>query len=67
MTKENNKKNEQNRSWPVGWITFLRLHMKLVHEKTKKSIFSQGLHIFQNFFFLKYFLVDKLTIAKKKI
>ena len=39
--------------------------MKLVHEKTKKSKFFQGMYIFQNFFFLKYFLVDKLTIAKK--
>jgi len=31
----------------------------------KKSIFSWGMHIFSNFFFLKYFLVDKLANAKK--
>ena len=27
--------------------------------------FSQVMHIFQNYLFLKYFLVDKLTIQKK--
>ena len=34
-------------------------------KKRKNQIFSQGMHIFRNFFFLKYFLVDKLIIAKK--
>ena len=34
-------------------------------KKRKNQIFSQGMHIFPNFFFLKYFLVDKLTITKK--
>ncbi len=40
--------------------------MKLVHEKRKNQFFPQRMHIFQNFFFLKYSLVDKLTIANKK-
>ena len=41
--------------------------MKLVHEKKKKSNFSPGsVHFSELFFFLKYFLVDKLTIAKEK-
>jgi hypothetical protein len=35
-------------------------------KKTKNQFFSHGRHIFPNFFFLKYFLVDKLT-SKKKI
>jgi hypothetical protein len=42
--------------------------MKLVHEcmnNRKNQFFSQGMHIFQNFFLQKYFLVDKLTNAKK--
>ena len=34
-------------------------------KKRKNQFFSQGMHIIQNFFFLKYFLVDKLTSAKK--
>ena len=33
-------------------------------KKRKNQFFSQGMHIFQNLFFLKYFLVDKLIIAK---
>ena len=35
------------------------------NEQQKNQIFSQGIHIFQNFFFLKYFLVDKVTIGKR--
>ena len=35
-------------------------------KKRKNQLFSQGMHIFQNFFFLKYFLVDKLTIFYRK-
>ena len=36
-------------------------------KKRKNQFFSWGMHIFSNFFFLKYFLVDKLANAKKKI
>ena len=34
-------------------------------KKRKNQIFSLGMHIFSNFFFFKYFSVDKLTNAKK--
>ena len=34
-------------------------------KKRKNQFFSWGMHIFSNFFFLKYFLVDKLANAKK--
>jgi hypothetical protein len=34
-------------------------------KKRKNQFFSRGMHIFSNFFFLKYFLVDKLANAKK--
>ena len=35
-------------------------------KKRKNQLFSWGMHIFSNFFSLKYFLVDKLANVKKK-
>jgi hypothetical protein len=34
-------------------------------KKRKNRFFSLGMHIFQNFFILKYFLIDEVTNAKK--
>ena len=42
-------------------------HKNWYMKKRKNKHFSQGMHIFQNCFFLKYFLVDKLTIFYRKI
>ena len=50
-------------TYPQGVHRFFRLTMKLGYEK---SFFWQGIHIFPKFFFLKYFLVDKLTNGEKK-
>ena len=62
MTMKNNLKKTRTKSDMTPWLNNF---FKLTHEKTKKSIFSPGINIFPNFFFLKYFLVDKLTIANK--
>ena len=44
---------------------FWKWPIKLVCEKMKKSnFFSLSEYFFSNFFFLKYFSVDKLTNAK---
>jgi hypothetical protein len=57
MIKENVKKKfEPNRTISLGLITFLRLSLKLVYTKIKKSFFS-----IENSYIPHLFLLDKLV------
>ena len=54
------------RKWSLGWKTFVTHEIGAL-KKLKIKFFPSKEVFFGTLFFLKYFLADKLTIAKKNL